>query len=99
MKPHDTKSTRRHPKGSGKLQDKLGSARFSNAPGRACDGHRLTMLEMSSIKRDDAVDNSRRNRGEDTRHPARTQHVQCGCGAEGCVFVSHWPAQPVAVKP
>ena len=96
MKPHDTKSTRRHPKGSGKLRDKLGSVRFSGAPGRSCMDHRLTMLEMSSIKRDDAADNSRRNRGEDTRHPARTQHVQCSCGAEGCVFVSHYSAEQLS---
>ena len=92
MRPHNTKRTRRHAKGSGRLQDKMGGVKFSGSPGRSCMDHRLTMLEMSSIKLGDAIDNSRRNRGEDKRAPVRTQHVQCGCGSEGCVFVSHWPS-------
>jgi hypothetical protein len=59
--------------------------RFSK--GRGCLGHRLTGREIGMIRHADAVRNSQIRRGliEDR---ACTQHVQCGCGAPGCVFVS-----------
>ena len=54
--------------------------------GRGCLGHKLTPEEMGIIKHTDAVRNSQIRRGviADDRN---TRHVQCGCGAPGCVFV------------
>jgi len=52
-------------------------------------GRKLSIKEMNIIKHDDAVRNAKKNRGEiDYSNVLREQHVVCGCGEEGCVFVS-----------
>lgn len=52
-------------------------------------GRFLTQRDMAIIKLDDSIRNSKIKRGEiDTSNTAREQHVVCGCGAVGCVFVA-----------
>lgn len=49
-----------------------------------------TQLGMSIIRRDEAIVNSLIKRGVWVRPDdvVREQHIICGCGAEGCIFVS-----------
>lgn len=49
-----------------------------------------TALGMSIVRRDTAIINSQIKRGDIKPDPdvVREQHVICGCGSQGCVFVS-----------
>jgi len=89
MRPHDTKPRKRYAKGSGKLNNIMRWKPGSGCPHRVLMDRRLTMVDMSIIKHDDAVANSRRKR-EGRLPPAESRHVVCGCGMEGCLFVSSW---------
>ena len=52
-------------------------------------GRFLTKQDMAIVKRKDAIRNSMVKRGEiDESDKVRFQHVVCGCGAVGCVFIS-----------
>jgi len=57
---------------------------FSNKPTSRKRGKRfLTSVDMSSLKLEEAILNSKVNRGESEDNP-HTDIVQCGCGMEGC---------------
>jgi hypothetical protein len=71
-------------KDRGKLAKFSGTSRFSRSRGTL--GHRLSGEEMGMIKHADEVRNSQIRRGLLKAAP-HTEHVQCGCGAPGCVFV------------
>lgn len=54
-------------------------------------GRFLSAVDMASAKRESEIFNSRLKRGG-VKHPEtikRSLHVVCGCGAEGCIFISH----------
>jgi hypothetical protein len=54
-------------------------------------GRRLTPIDISAAKFEQEVFNSRIKRGEvDPGTFVRTQYVVCGCGVEGCGFISLW---------
>lgn len=54
-------------------------------------GRKLSLKEIGIVKRNDSIINSKIKRGEylPSDNIIRTQHVVCGCGEEGCIFVSH----------
>lgn len=57
-------------------------------------GRRLSIHEMNMVRHSDEVTNSMIKRGVYTpKENVRSQHVVCGCGAEGCVFVSYIPQE------
>lgn len=51
----------------------------------------LTQKDMSAARHAQEIDNSMIKRGEINAPEkiVRTQHVVCGCGVEGCIFISH----------
>lgn len=52
-------------------------------------GRWLTPKDMAAAKRNEVIWNSRIKRGLlDLTQIARMQHVVCGCGEEGCIFIS-----------
>lgn len=53
-------------------------------------GRFLTGKDMSAAKHEMEAFNSLVKRGEleTTKTPNDTIHVVCGCGAEGCIFIS-----------
>lgn len=56
-------------------------------------GKRLSQKEMSNARFEMEVLNARIKRKEvDPKSFSRTAHVVCGCGAEGCMFVTRWPS-------
>jgi hypothetical protein len=54
-------------------------------------GRRLTQVDMAAARYEEEVFNSRLKRGEvkEADEIRRTFHVICGCGVEGCMFMSH----------
>lgn len=57
---------------------------FSRKPTSKTRGKRfLTSVDMSSLKLEDAILNSKVKRGEAEEDP-HINIVQCGCGMEGC---------------
>jgi len=56
-------------------------------------GRRLNQVDMAAARHATEVDNSRRkptrNVVPEAERIIRTEHVVCGCGAEGCIFISH----------
>lgn len=54
-------------------------------------GKFLSNADLMAAKHEQEVFNSKINRGEiDTTTYVRTQYVVCGCGAEGCGFITRW---------
>ena len=54
-------------------------------------GKRLSLKEINIAKHIEEVFNSRVKRGEiDTGQYVRTHYVVCGCGREGCGFITRW---------
>ena len=54
-------------------------------------GKRLSLKEISMARHEQEVWNSMVKRGEiDVGKFVRTLYVVCGCGAEGCGFISGW---------
>lgn len=52
-------------------------------------GRRLTALDIQEAKRAEEIYNSQVNRGDiDISNRGSTRHVVCGCGVEGCIFIS-----------
>jgi hypothetical protein len=53
-------------------------------------GRQLSLKEMGIIKRNDSIINSKIKRREyiPDHNIVKEQHVVCGCGSEGCIFVS-----------
>jgi hypothetical protein len=53
-------------------------------------GRRLSQKDMAAARHTTEVFNSLRNRGEikDADKIVRERHIVCGCGAEGCIFIS-----------
>jgi hypothetical protein len=53
-------------------------------------GRRLSPVDIAAARHETEVYNSRLKRGEiaDADNIVRTLHVVCGCGAEGCIFIS-----------
>jgi hypothetical protein len=53
------------------------------------NGRFLTQKDMSAAKHEQEVWNSLVKRGKiDESNRDRFAHVVCGCGAEGCIFIS-----------
>lgn len=55
-------------------------------------GRKLTQKDISAARYEQEVFNSMLKRGE-VKSPEqikRSAHVVCGCGAEGCIFITHW---------
>ena len=54
-------------------------------------GRFLSPNDMASAKHQEEVFNSLLNRGEvkSADKIVRSAHVVCGCGNEGCIFLSH----------
>ena len=56
-------------------------------------GRRLNQVDMAAARYVTEVDNSRRkphrNLVSNPETIVRTHHVVCGCGAIGCIFISH----------
>lgn len=60
--------------------------------GRDMSGRFMTAKDVSAAKYETEVYNSKVKRGEiKPEKYVRDQHVVCGCGAEGCIFITHWP--------
>lgn len=54
-------------------------------------GRFLSQKDISAAKYETEVYNARVKRGEiNADEISRTQHVVCGCGAEGCIFMTRW---------
>ena len=54
-------------------------------------GKRLSLKEINIARHEQEIFNSRVNRGViDPTKFVRTQYVVCGCGAEGCGFITRW---------
>ena len=54
-------------------------------------GKRLSLKEVNIARHEQEIFNSRVNRGViDPTKFVRTQYVVCGCGAEGCGFITRW---------
>ena len=54
-------------------------------------GRRMTPRDISAAKFREESFNSQVNRGEiDPDNYVRTAYVVCGCGVEGCGFISRW---------
>lgn len=54
-------------------------------------GKFLSKLDINAARHEQEIWNSRIKRGEiDTTKFVRTQYVVCGCGAEGCGFITRW---------
>ena len=54
-------------------------------------GKFLSKADLMAAKHEQEVFNSKINRGEiDPTTYVRTQYVVCGCGAEGCGFITRW---------
>lgn len=52
-------------------------------------GKFLSRKEIAMARYEQEVFNARVKRGEiNAEEISRTQHVVCGCGAEGCIFIS-----------
>ena len=62
-----------------KKQQKLGRLKRSSRNGKQL----FTMLDMSIVKHDEAVHNSRVKRGE-IEKGSKHMIYQCGCGSPGC---------------
>lgn len=61
--------------------------------GNTMSGRFMTKRDLESAKRAQEIFNSRINRGEiDPASFSRTHYTVCGCGVEGCGFISKWPA-------
>lgn len=65
-------------------------------------GRRLSLKEMNMVRHEQEIWNAMIKRGEiDPTKFVREQWVVCGCGAEGCGFVTTWmknhPAYPNVV--
>lgn len=58
-------------------------------------GRRLTPKDISAARHEEEVYNSMLKRGEikEAEKIGRTQLVVCGCGAEGCIFISTVPRE------
>lgn len=55
-------------------------------------GRFMTPKDVAAARYETEVYNSRVKRGEiNPEEFVRTQHVVCGCGAEGCIFMTRWP--------
>jgi hypothetical protein len=54
-------------------------------------GRFLSQKDMSAARHEQEVHNSLIKRGEmpNADQIVRSQHVVCGCGAEGCIFISN----------
>ena len=54
-------------------------------------GKRLSLKEINIAKHIEEIFNSRVKRGEiNTTKYVRTAYVVCGCGQEGCGFITRW---------
>lgn len=54
-------------------------------------GKRLSLKEINIARHEQEIFNSRVNRGViDPAKFVRTQYVVCGCGVEGCGFITRW---------
>lgn len=54
-------------------------------------GKRLSLKEINAARHEQEVFNSMIKRGEvDPTTFVRTHYVVCGCGAEGCGFITRW---------
>lgn len=54
-------------------------------------GKRLSLKEINAARHEQEVLNSMIKRGEvDPATFVRTHYVVCGCGAEGCGFITRW---------
>lgn len=54
-------------------------------------GKRLSLKEVNIARHEQEIFNSRVNRGViDLSQSVRTHYVVCGCGAEGCGFITRW---------
>lgn len=54
-------------------------------------GKRLSLKEINMARHEQEVWNSMLKRGAiDPTKGVRTQYVVCGCGAEGCGFITRW---------
>ena len=53
-------------------------------------GRRLTGVDISAARHETEVMNSRLKRGEvpNADKIVETRHIVCGCGVEGCIFIS-----------
>lgn len=59
-------------------------------------GRRLSLKDMSAAKHAWEVYNSYRKRTASAEHTqiVREDHVVCGCGEEGCIFIATTKAEP-----
>ena len=54
-------------------------------------GRFLSKLDIHEARREQEIVNSMIKRGEiDTTKSVRTHYVVCGCGVEGCGFITRW---------
>ncbi len=54
-------------------------------------GRRLSPKDISAARREQEMWNSMVKRGEiDPTKAVREQYVVCGCGVEGCGFITRW---------
>lgn len=61
-------------------------------------GKRLSLKEINIARHDQEVWNSMLKRGLiDPSKFVRTHYVVCGCGAEGCGFITRWMKGPRVV--
>lgn len=54
-------------------------------------GRFMTKIDIAAARREQEIFNSMVKRGEiDTSQFKRTAYVVCGCGVEGCGFITRW---------
>ena len=60
-------------------------------------GRRLNGKDLAAAKHETEVFNSMLKRGliKEPENILRTHHIVCGCGAEGCIFLSHVRSSPL----